>query len=185
MPELVGHRSETQGWVWVPLCGAGGWNRWSLWFLLAQVPSSSGCCVRLELDMQAVMKFGFSQNEWFNVICCYWMALLTRKNKRGTSSMSAALSSKHTVGLKDTQADFKAEYHTVTVTIFSVLSLRIWSSFCPWGLFMLPASANCTRSYKVIHSFGKRKTNSLSYEIKHPVYNGLFMLVVLKLKQKL
>lgn len=63
MPELVGHRSETQGWVWVPLCGAGGWNRRSLWFLLAQVPSSSGCCVSLELDMQAIMKFGFSQNE--------------------------------------------------------------------------------------------------------------------------
>lgn len=142
----LGHRSAMQGWVWVLLCAAGGWTRWSLWFPPAQILSSSGCCVGLELDMHVEMKLGFSQNERFNVIDCYWMAPLTRKNKRGTSSLSAALSSKLMGGLKDTQADFKAAYHTVTVTIFSVLSLRIWSSFCPWGLFMLPASANCTRS---------------------------------------
>lgn len=142
----LGHRSAMQSWVWVLLCAAGGWTRWSLWFPPAEIPSSSGCCVGLELDMHVEMKLGFTQNERFNVIDCYWMAPLTRKNKRGTSSLSAALSSKLMGGLKDTQADFKAAYHTVTMTIFSVLSLRIWSSFCPWGLFMLPASANCTRS---------------------------------------
>lgn len=37
---------------------------------------------------------------------------------------------------------------------------------------------------KVIHSFGKRKTNSLSYEVKHPVFNGLFLRVVLRQKLK-
>lgn len=162
-----GHGMGCSGqWAWpqcwsswgagTPLCDAGlglgaAVCSWRLDSVILMVPSSSDSVqLRMlcgsELDMHVEMKLGFTQNERFNVIDCYWMAPLTRKNKRGTSSLSAALSSKLMGGLKDTQADFKAAYHTVTMTIFSVLSLRIWSSFCPWGLFMLPASANCTRS---------------------------------------
>lgn len=56
----------------------------------------------------------------------------------------------------------------MNVIMFSRWSLRIWALFCPWGLFMLPASAKCTFKYGVqgvknedIHSFGKKKKFSL------------------------